>query len=38
MPLWMMILAQSLQGNSATNSVQPRTSALFLFRIAFTSF
>jgi hypothetical protein len=37
MPLWMIIFAHSLQGNSATYIEQPFTSALFLFRIALTS-
>lgn len=36
-PAWMMSLAHSLQGNNATYMVQPFTSALFLFMMAFSS-
>lgn len=36
-PAWMMSLAHSLQGNRATYMVQPFTSALFLFMMAFSS-
>lgn len=36
-PAWMMSLEHSLQGNKATYIVQPFTSALFLFIMAFSS-
>ena len=36
-PAWIISLAHSLQGNKATYMVQPFTSALFLFIMAFNS-
>ena len=36
-PAWMMSLAHSLHGKSATYMVQPFTSALFLFIMALSS-